>query len=122
MTTWKLSLRSRTQDGVWRLEGMLEPDPLTVVLEEDLEVAEDLGLTEENVCVPKSPGFTEDPYPTWKREDTWVVSGPLGTAKYKGTRYATWKEARAEIANRFQVVQFWTLGGRWFARVRGTRN
>lgn len=109
MTTSKLSRLEKTPDGVWRLE-------------EVLEIVEDL----EKVCPPIEAGKPSipsvDPYPDWTPANTRVVSGPLGLAKFQGTRYATWQEAKREIANRFRVVKFWTFGPRWFARVRTAVN
>lgn len=68
-----------------------------------------------------SPKFTEENYPDWNSNDrtTRVISGPLGDkAKFSGTRYTNWRTAQKEVNNRFRVVKFWTLGQRWFARIR----
>lgn len=92
--------------------------------EEMLEVARDLmGEHAEALSAlddEPRPKYTEDAYPDWSRESTFVLSGPLGKAIFSGTRYANWQEAKQSTANRFSVVQFWTCGQRWFARVRRT--
>lgn len=93
---------------------------------EMLEIAEDI-MDEHSTALSllsgeSRPGYKDDTYPDWDGNTTYVVSGPIGKALFRGTRYNTWQEAKRETHNRFpnpgQLVQFWTCGPRWFARVR----
>src|SRR5678815_5742134 len=88
--------------------------------DEDLaQIASDLaGILDGPEPDATKPGYKEDPYPDWNKENTYVISGPLGKANFSGTRYQTWQEARIATCDRFPVVQFWVYGQRWFSRVR----
>lgn len=114
------SLVQLIPEEVWRLESVLE-------IPEDQEITElvqDL-LSLDPVPVPEvesKPRYTEDPYPDWDSSNSQVISGPLGPkANFRGTRYQDWREAKAATTDRLPaggLLQFWTLGQRWFARVR----
>lgn len=86
----------------------------------DEEIIEDLvkaGLAEPPD--PNQPKYKEEEYITWSPTKTHVVSGPLGPAvNYPGTRYENWRLAETGVREKHNVVAFWTLGQRWFARVR----
>lgn len=71
---------------------------------------------------PEAPTYKESEYSDWTEETTYVISGPLGETKFPGTRYATWQDAQQHVKEWSQVkerkvYQFWTIPGRWFARV-----
>jgi len=89
-----------------------EPTP-----EELLEMASDLGLSRAP-DVGNRPAYREITYPDFSAENSYVISGPIGEAKFRGKQYSTWQEAKRETTNRFPVIQFWVIGYRWFARVR----
>lgn len=62
--------------------------------------------------------MTLEVYPAWTHETSRVISGPLNHGKFPGTRYPSWRIAKADVEKKFKVFVFWTLGNRWFARVK----
>lgn len=71
---------------------------------------------------PEAPTYQEPEYRDWTSESTYVISGPVGNTNYKGERFPTWQQASAHVdrwvkAKRKTLYQFWTIPGRWFARV-----
>jgi hypothetical protein len=80
----------------------LPGDPVTP------EVDEDMG----------GPEYQDETFPDWTPETTRVISGPLGTSKFPGTRHSSWETAQAYAHNKYQVVRFWTSPGRWYARIK----
>jgi hypothetical protein len=96
----------------------LSDDEIAKEIAEDLV---DLDLDEECTDCTR-PGYKEDPYPDYDITQTRVISGPLGSAKFPGTRYATWQEAKRTIESKTSsVYRFWVLGLRWFARIPKTQ-
>lgn len=70
------------------------------------------------VEAPPGPEMTLEVYPEWTPSTSRVISGPLNHARYPGTRYPTWRNAKAAVEKKYKVFVFWTLGDRWFARIR----
>jgi hypothetical protein len=96
---------------------------------EGLEVAADLeavcadcpeeGELERMFDAP-GPEVLEEEYPDFDNTNTRIISGPIGGAKFPGYRSPTWRAAKAHAAEVGDVVKFWTVPGRWFARIRRT--
>lgn len=66
-----------------------------------------------------------DPYPDWDERNSRVISGPLGDAKHPGVPHTTWQCAKVHATayareRGVKLYKFWTVPGRWFARVGKT--
>jgi hypothetical protein len=64
-------------------------------------------------------------YPDWTAETSMVLSGPIGKARFPGRRANNWEQAKSFAAEysstkRVPLYKFWTVPGRWFARVGRT--
>lgn len=92
--------------------------------EGDLEVVEDLGSVETPECeldrLLEAPGpeVLEDEYPDYDNSNSRIISGPIGGAKFPGYRATSWRGAKEHAGTVGDVVKFWTVPGRWFARIR----
>lgn len=57
-------------------------------------------------------------YPDYNAANSFVVSGPLGTANHKGRRFITPEQAEKYLKERYhRVFEFGYVPGRWFGRV-----
>ncbi len=95
-----------------------ELDPSDAEIAADLEA---LAIADSSPAPSLAPGpdVLDDPYPIWDNTNSRVVSGPLGPrAKFPGTRYDNWASAKLATAKAYTLYKFWTLGPRWFARVK----
>lgn len=63
------------------------------------------------------PPDREHRYPDWSRETTRVVSGPVGDARFPGTRFETVSEAREHWTARSRIRADYTVTGRYIFRV-----
>lgn len=95
-------------------------DPGPDTKKEDAEALADLlqGLPVEEVDTTQ-PGLPPaEEYVVYGPSNSRVISGPLGPAKYLGTRFTTWQEAKAYVENKYDLVKFWTFASRWMARIK----
>lgn len=67
---------------------------------------------------PPGPEVLDEAYRAWSPDTSRVISGPLNHAKFPGTRYPTWRNARDAVSSKYTTHLFWTLGNRWFARIK----
>lgn len=82
------------------------------------EIAADIGTCKcEDVDLDK-PVLKEEEYPVWNSDNTRMISGPIGDAKYQGTRFDTWQQAETYARGKYNVVVFWTQHFRWYARIK----
>lgn len=64
------------------------------------------------------PDWVEDEYLDYNPADTRVISGPIGKARYPGSRFKTWEEAQTHCQKKYEVISFGTIPGRWLARIK----
>ena len=88
----------------------------------------DMDLGPRPPTVTQPPTVDTDPselptvpisYPDWDASRTYIRSGPLGfESKFKGDRFPTVVAAKQALIERHgRLFEFYTLPGRWFARV-----
>lgn len=86
--------------------------------EADIQAAADMLASGLDPDLGPKPGYSDEEYSDYDRNNSRVLSGPIGKASFSGTRYQNWREASQATRHRFYLIKFWVCGHRWFARVR----
>lgn len=129
--TPKSEWRRRAEVGSGWVIPPVDPD----VVEEELDrrAAEDILRGDEleapvETWEPEAPDLgTDEPYPDWNADNSFVLSGPLEEAKFPGRRFGHWREAEAHVTETartrgVKLFKFWTIPGRWFGRIGKVHN
>lgn len=77
-----------------------------------------LAAIEDEADYTGSPAFEEDEYPDYSAATSRVISGPLGLASFSGRRFNRYQAAQAHCNKEYDVIKFWTMGARWFCRIK----
>ncbi len=59
-------------------------------------------------------------YQNWTKENTRVVSGPIGNHKFSGRSFPDRPKARAHWKAKAEIVEEYLITGRWAFRIRVT--